>query len=137
MNVKNCKKCGRIYNYVVGVNLCPSCREGLETKFQEVKSYIQEHRGAGIQELSETCDVEVGQIQQWIREERLVFSEDSPISIGCETCGTMIKTGRFCQKCKNELTNNLNGAMRKPVADTQPQTNKEEKAAPRMRFLDR
>lgn len=41
MEVKNCKNCGRLYNYIGGVyRLCPECMRKLEEKFQEVKDYI-------------------------------------------------------------------------------------------------
>ena len=43
MEVKNCKNCGRLYNYIGGVyRLCPECMRKLEEKFQEVKDYIEE-----------------------------------------------------------------------------------------------
>ena len=100
MDVRNCRKCGRIFNYVAGIPICPACRERIEAKFQEVKDFIRENKGAGIPEISKTCGVETSQIHQWIREERLVFADDSPIGINCENCNATIKTGRFCEKCK-------------------------------------
>ena len=36
MNVRNCRKCGTIFNYVMGPIVCPACREALEEKFKEV-----------------------------------------------------------------------------------------------------
>ena len=71
MNVRNCKKCGRIFNYVSGMPICMQCKEKLEEKFQEVKKYIQENRHASIPQVSEACEVSTNQIQQWLREERL------------------------------------------------------------------
>ena len=94
MNVRNCKKCGRLYNYITGINLCPACREELEDKFQEVKEYIYDHPDASIQQISEDCEVEIAQIKRWIREERLTFSDNSVIGIECEVCGALIKIGR-------------------------------------------
>ena len=135
MNVRNCKSCGRLFNYVTGVPLCMSCRDEREQKFQEVKKYIEEHKHAGIQEVSQECEVEVKQIQQWIREERLSFADDSPIGINCEKCGTMIKTGRFCEKCKREVMNDL-GSVRR-IQPQQAPVRKSTKEDPRMRFLDR
>lgn len=135
MNVRNCKSCGRLFNYVTGVPLCMSCRDEREQKFQEVKKYIEEHKHAGIQEVSQECEVEVKQIQQWIREERLSFADDSPIGINCEKCGTMIKTGRFCEKCKREVMNDL-GSVRR-IQPQQAPVRKSTKDDPRMRFLDR
>lgn len=136
MNVRNCKSCGRLFNYVTGVPLCMSCRDEREQKFQDVKKYIEEHRHAGIQEVSQECEVEVKQIQQWIREERLAFADDSPIGINCEKCGTMIKTGRFCEKCKREVMNDL-GSVSRRIQPQQEPVRKSTKEDPRMRFLDR
>lgn len=38
MNVRNCKKCGRMFNYVMGQVICPRCKEDQEAKFLEVKN---------------------------------------------------------------------------------------------------
>ena len=32
MNVRNCRKCGAIFNYVMGPIMCPACRDALEAK---------------------------------------------------------------------------------------------------------
>ena len=84
MNVKNCRKCRRIFNYVMGPILCQGCREAEESKFQEVKKYVQENKRCGMQEVAEACDVSLKQIQQWLREERLMLADDSPMGIECE-----------------------------------------------------
>ena len=48
MNARNCRKCGKLFNYVSGPPICMACREALEEKFQEVKNYIFEHRSVKI-----------------------------------------------------------------------------------------
>ena len=135
MDVRNCRKCGRIFNYVAGIPICPACRERIEAKFQEVKDFIRENKGAGIPEISKTCGVETSQIHQWIREERLVFADDSPIGINCENCNATIKTGRFCEKCKAGMINNLKSSITQPKP--QAPVHKDTKDNPRMRYLDR
>lgn len=135
MEVRNCRKCGKIFNYVAGMRICPACRGKLEEKFQEVKDYIRENKGAGIPEISRECDIETSQIHQWIREERLVFSDDSPIGISCENCGATIKTGRFCDKCKMSIVNTLKGSIEQPKSNSAAK--KDTKENPRMRYLDR
>ena len=57
--------------------------------------------------IAEDNDVTIPQIKQWIREERLIFTEDSIVGIECENCGTMIRTGRFCKACKDGMANNM------------------------------
>ena len=113
MNVLNCKGCGRLFNAVATERLCPECRKKLDEKFQEVKEYLEEHPNAGINDISRDCDVSVGQIKRWIREERLTFSENSIEGIECENCGKLIKTGRFCDACKAKISNNLMSTINK------------------------
>lgn len=136
MEVRNCKGCGRLFNFIGGSykNLCPDCIRKLEDKFQEVKEYIDEHHTATMSQISEDCDVSTKQIEQWVREERLVFSPDSPIGIACEVCGTTIRSGRYCESCKTTMANNLNSMYAKP-ADTGFKKNA--KSSARMRFLDK
>lgn len=119
MNVKNCRKCRRLFNYISGVQLCPACKDELEKKFQEVKKFIQDNRVASVAEVSEKCEVEEAQIRQWVKEERLVFAEGCAAGIVCETCGEPILTGRFCEKCKASMINTLSDAGRRPEAPQQ------------------
>lgn len=114
MNVRNCKKCGRIFNYAAGQVVCAECKKDLEIKFKDTRLFIRRNPQASIQMVSEECEVEVKQIKQWIREERLSFSKDSDVGIECEKCGVNIKTGRFCDACKADTLNDLN-SVRKPA----------------------
>lgn len=136
MNVRNCRKCGKLFNHISGMPICPACKEKLEQKFQNVKKYIREHPQADIKEVAEECEVEVGQIQQWIREERLEFTSDSPVKLPCESCGEMIRSGRFCEKCKNSMAKNLSNAIEKPKPVAREQK-KIQDTGNKMRFLDR
>ena len=116
MEVKNCKDCGRLFNYMGGAPLCDGCRKKLEQKFQ----------------VSEDNDVSVKQIKQWIREERLSLSEASLDGVTCEHCGRPIRTGRFCEKCKAAMANSFANSIEKPKP-LEPQ--KKERDGNKMRFL--
>lgn len=115
MELINCKNCKRLFNYITGEKLCPNCREMLEKKFQEVKKYIEENPGQNINVVAEECDVSVRQIKQWVREERLSFTDDSLVGLECERCGRMIHSGRFCKACAGGLADAMNNAFRKEV----------------------
>ncbi len=123
-----------MFNYVAGPPICDPCRKAIEDDFQKVKQYIEDNPRASLKQISEECEVTTRQIQQWIREERLMFSKDSPIQLVCEKCGELITTGRFCAKCKNSMANNLNNTFAKPKPALQQPVKKEPKAG--MRFLD-
>lgn len=132
VEVKNCKTCGRLFNYMGGPPLCPACQKDLEDKFQEVKQYLREHPDASIHEVSEELDVSVKQLKQWVREERLSVSNAGADGITCEHCGTPIRSGRFCDKCKASMTNSLSSAIDKPKATL---VQKQERSGNKMRFL--
>jgi len=135
MDVRNCKGCGKLFNYLTGPPLCPACAQALDLRFEEVKEYVYDHPGAGMQEVSEEKEVSITQIKQWIREERLSFSEDSMIGLECEGCGATIKTGRFCKQCKDNLTKGLN-SMYPTQTEKTIQKQKDSQENPKMRFLD-
>ena len=135
MDVKNCRGCGRLFNYIGGgYYYCPACMEKLEEKFADVKKYIRENPKATIPEISKDNDVSIMQIERWIREERLVFSDDSPIGIECERCGATIKSGRFCPQCKDAIQKGLGSAYREDKPGAAPIKDRRDGA--RMRFHD-
>ncbi len=134
MDVRTCRKCKKIFNYLTGPILCPACKEKMEEKFQEVKKYISEHPGATIPEVAEECEVETGQIKQWLKDDRLELTEGSPIMLSCESCGAPIRSGRYCDKCRSNMTNGFQSILNsnKPK---QPVQKKTEKDNAKMRFL--
>lgn len=133
MEVRNCKNCGKMFNYI-GKPICPTCEKRLEDKFQEVKQYVKEHKEASITEVAEENEVSVNQIKRWVRQERLAFSDESMVGLECENCGAMIKTGRFCESCKQKLQNNLSSVIKKKP---EPVVNKKRGSdSAKMRFFD-
>lgn len=133
MDVRTCKSCKRLFNYLAGPVVCPACVEKLEEKFQEVKEYIRENPHSSLQEVSEANDVTVKQLKNWVREERLKFADDSPVGIECMNCGAMIKYGKYCEACKGKMINNLSHAVgHEPVKEASPRKSD----GNRMRFLD-
>lgn len=134
MDVRNCRNCGRLFNYLSGPNICPVCRAEADKKFAQVKEYIRDNPHATIHMVAEENDVSVQQIRQWVREEWLEFSADSPVGIECESCGTTIRTGRFCDSCKNRMHNDLSGLLKKP--EKKEPVVKKNRDRDKMRFLD-
>ena len=133
MDVRNCKTCNKVFNYLGGPPICPDCQKKLDDKFDEVKKYVYDHPRCGMQEVATEMDVSVAQIRKWLKEERLTFAEDSEIALNCEKCGKRILTGRFCKECKNTMTNEFSSLYKKaePVRK-EPKRSSDN----RMRFLD-
>lgn len=137
MEVRNCRACGRLFNYIQGGSfLCQACLEELEDKFDVAKNYIRENKSAGMHEVAEAADVSVKQIEKWVREERLAFADDSPVGIACEKCGKMIRSGRFCDLCKNSMANHLSELYEQPKKKIEPQK-KDVRDSAKMRYLSK
>lgn len=136
MEVKNCRRCRKLFNYIGGMPICPSCEREIEDKFQQVKQYIRENPKAPLAQIAEDNETSIQQLKQWVREERLVFTEDSPVALECENCGAIIRTGRFCKNCKGELANDMQKAIHKPEAKIE-KVKKPVHEREKMRFLDK
>ena len=134
MDVRNCKGCSRLFNYIGGQQLCPECLKALDVKFDEVREYVYDHPHAGMQQVATENDVSVAQIKRWIREERLAFSEDAQVGLACDGCGKMIRTGRFCEACKAKYVNEFS-AFTKPKEE--PAAKPVKGQGPQIHFLDR
>lgn len=132
MDVRNCKKCGNLFNFQ-GENLCPTCAKEMEQKFFEVRDYIYKNPTASMSVVAEEMEVPIQQIKKWVRQERLSFTKDSGISIDCEKCGRAILTGRFCRECKGKMTNSFSSAY----VEKQPEKKEGQKVSSKgkMRFL--
>lgn len=124
MEVRVCKNCKRLFNYIFGPELCQDCikivpnegkeqvSKGLnatlrplvredEKKYEQVKDYIMSYPKATIMQIAEANDITPTRLLEWIRDDRLEFSDDSKDAwFECSKCGTKIKSGRLCNKCK-------------------------------------
>lgn len=131
MDLINCRSCGKLFKYVGGSEICPTCALVFEERFQLVKEYIYDHPLVGAQQVAKEFDISVNTIYRWVREERLEFSKESAFGLPCECCGEKIRTGKYCETCKHKLQKGLSDVYKtKPV-------NVEKKKSPdnpRMRF---
>ena len=122
MEVKVCKNCRRLFKYIYGPELCPDCAGVMtntdepriekklvikplvleeEKKLDQVKEYILSYPRATVAQIAEANDVSVNRLFDWIREERLEFSDDSEEAwFSCARCGTKIKSGIYCFRCR-------------------------------------
>jgi hypothetical protein len=123
MELKVCKNCRRLFKYIYGPELCQDCIKLVhseekehypeltatlkpmiteeEKKYVQVKDYIMAHPKATIIQISEANDITPMKLFEWIREDRLEFSEDSKHAwFECARCGAKIKSGQLCNRCK-------------------------------------
>ncbi len=112
-DVRNCRKCGKIYNYIGGAPICHACKQLEEDDFQKVKEYLYAKPGATLTEVSTELEMSIEKIKRFLKEGRLEITDDfGNIVLECEGCGKSIKSGRFCEECERDLTIGLRSAAR-------------------------
>lgn len=107
MELKNCKRCKKLFQYVVGKQTCPLCKDKEERDFKLVKEFLIKNPKSSIVEVYNETKVSIKQIEEFIKEERIELSQQSNILIYCESCNKPIYTGKLCQHCKMILSNQL------------------------------
>lgn len=131
MEVQVCRNCKKMFQYIAGPVLCPKCKQLEEELFLKVKEYLRENPGSNMYEINQATGVSAALIEKFLRQGRLQVSVDSPIALVCERCGKKIVTGRYCNACTNEVTEELN-ELKNSMA---PQSKVQDDHKAKMRFL--
>lgn len=105
--VKNCRRCRKIFMHVSGPVICDACKRLEEQDFEKVRAFVRDFPGATVQEVSRETEVPSQLIYRFLKEGRLEVAESSPIALQCESCGVRIKSGRFCIGCSKKLANDM------------------------------
>lgn len=133
MQLKICKNCRRLFNYFTGPELCSDCMNIIEknklednaidsdssnnnllhisSKIKEeeeqykiIKHYVEMHPNDSIMDIAKANNIPAPKILDWVREERLCFSDNSKYAwFSCSVCGTKINSGTLCFKCKDKM----------------------------------
>jgi flagellar operon protein (TIGR03826 family) len=109
MDVRQCKRCRKIFNYT-GSPICPVCVQESDRQFDEVRNYIYENPQSTLDMVCEETEVAAEDIKRWLKEGRLILHKSSAPLINCEKCGVPIVTGRLCDKCVSNVQSELSGA---------------------------
>lgn len=105
--LRNCIRCGKVFAYTYNP-VCNKCLEKEEEEFKRVKEHIYDNPGSTAFEVSEATGVSVEKIMKFLREERLeLSSENANLFLECESCGRPIKSGRYCEECKNQIASEM------------------------------
>jgi flagellar operon protein (TIGR03826 family) len=125
MDIRNCKRCGKVFNFV-GSAVCAECAQREQEDFAKVREYLFGHPNSTTLEVTKATGVDPKVISRLLREGRLL-ADNIQVSDGeelrCEKCGQAISRGRFCEKCvgemKNEFQKTAPSPALKPVTNTQ------------------
>jgi len=101
-DLKNCKRCGKIFMYA-GVPICPECLAKEEEQYRKVKRYLDKHPRAGVKETSEETGVPTGIVIEFLRQGLLVAVSGPEGQLTCMICKRPIMSGKICPKCEEGL----------------------------------
>lgn len=113
MELKNCEKCGRAFGAERNETICTKCAtEHIEDDFKKVRDFLYDNPGVGVRTVSEETGVAERVIIKLLRDDRIEVADENNALLTCDKCGVGIKSGRICDKCKNELAKDLMGAAK-------------------------
>lgn len=104
----NCSRCGRLYvrNYS---GICDVCRKEEDQLFDKVYQFIKkrQNRTASMLQIVEATGVPEETIMRFVKEGRLKPTQFPNLGYPCESCGTIIQTGKLCVNCAGKLESDL------------------------------
>lgn len=136
-DVRNCRRCGKMYNYIGGAPICIDCKNADEATFKRVKEYLYDNPGATLSQVANDVNVSVEKIKMFLKEGRLEITEGSNIILDCERCGKAIKTGRFCNECQNDVSKDFSQNASKKPGRSEESTLEAKRNGVGMRFLNK
>ncbi|WP_096202422.1 TIGR03826 family flagellar region protein [Bacillus sp. FJAT-45350] len=107
-NLENCPQCGGLFIKAFR-NICEKCQKELDANFEKVYGFIRkkENRMASMEEVCSKTEVPEEQIYRFIKEGRLKLSHFPNLGYPCDSCGTMIREGRLCSSCQQQISQDL------------------------------
>lgn len=103
-----CEKCGGVMIFKgVGEYECEECGNLEYDDYGKVRNYVEKHPGATSAQASAATGVTQKSIRGMLKEERLEIAANSTTFLKCESCGTKIRSGRFCKKCEVNYHRNI------------------------------
>lgn len=102
-----CELCqGNMIFKGIGEYRCEDCRHLEYDDYGKVRTYIEMHRGATVAAIEDAIGVKQKVIRQMLKEERFEITADSNVFLTCEVCGTELRSGKICLRCRAESKKN-------------------------------
>jgi flagellar operon protein (TIGR03826 family) len=123
----NCPQCGGLYVTNAFRDICDACYRKEEALFQTVYEYIRkrENRAATLIQVVRATGVEESLIHKFIKQGRLHLAHFPNLGYPCDQCGALIREGRICAECRDELKKELNA-----IKEIEERQRKEQTKAP-------
>jgi flagellar operon protein (TIGR03826 family) len=109
VDLSNCPECGEIYVKNKFRNVCEKCWREEEAAYDTVSKYMKkrENRAATMLQVVEATGVPESLILKFIKNGKLQITQFPNFGYPCDKCGAVIRTGRLCEDCANEIKDDL------------------------------
>lgn len=112
--LKNCRRCNKVFPYLAGLPICPACNKEDEKIFEEASMYIRDHPGVPLTVVSNELDISYDRLMKYVKEGRLqILSPKGEYIRFCENCGVAITGNRFCPSCEGHISGVLDTSKKK------------------------
>jgi len=117
LSLRNCPRCGKVYTQVEGAReLCPACIKREEDDYLTVFKFLTTRPSASAQEIADNTQVDIKEIFRFLRENRLRIVKVEA-DYHCESCGTPIHIGKYCENCQSKLKEEIQKDLDKLKAE--------------------
>ncbi|MDP4085203.1 MAG: hypothetical protein Q8934_11395 [Bacillota bacterium] len=101
----NCPSCGDIFYKNKFRDVCMKCWKKEEEDYETIYKFMRkrENRAATINQVVEQTGVLEETILKFIKKGRLQITQFPNLGYPCDKCGRIIRTGKLCGNCKDEL----------------------------------
>lgn len=100
-----CDYCGgRLKQIARGTYSCVDCGKEAYDSYQKVRNYLNKEGPRSVTQIMRATGVPRATIEYFLRDERLEIPMGDSARIICRGCGTLIRTGVLCDKCKTNGT---------------------------------
>nr|WP_295973913.1 TIGR03826 family flagellar region protein [uncultured Bacillus sp.] len=109
LDLVNCPNCDAIYVRNKFRDVCDACYKEEERQFDIVYQFLRqrENRAATIPQVIEETQVDEELLLKFIKTGRLKLASFPNLGYACEKCGTVIRSGKLCADCAEELRGEL------------------------------
>ncbi|SFB25333.1 MULTISPECIES: TIGR03826 family flagellar region protein [unclassified Bacillus (in: firmicutes)] len=109
MDLQNCPHCNEIFVKTQFRELCQKCWKAEEDQYDIVQKFLRkrENRAATMMQVEEQTGVPEATVLKFIRSGRLHITSFPNLGYPCDQCGSLIRTGKLCDKCAKELLDEL------------------------------
>lgn len=105
----DCPSCGAIYVKNKFRDVCDACYKEEEQHYDAVYKFLRkrENRAATIPTVIEETGIDEDLLLKFIRTGRLKVATFPNLGYPCDKCGSLIKKGKLCNDCADELREEL------------------------------